>query len=36
MERWIRARFLPGIPLGADGRRVTAGGERFALSRTGP
>lgn len=33
MEKWIRARFLPGIPLGADGRRVTAGKEHIALSR---
>ena len=33
MERWIRARFLPGIPLGKDGRRVTAGREHIALSR---
>ena len=33
MEKWIRARFLPGIPLGKDGRRVTAGKEHIALSR---
>ena len=33
MEKWIRARYLPGIPLGADGRRVTAGKEHIALSR---
>nr|AHF26140.1 beta-glucosidase Bgl3C [uncultured bacterium Contigcl_1771] len=33
MERWIRARHLPGIPLGRDGRRVTAGDEHIALSR---
>ena len=33
MERWIRARHLPGIPLGRDGRRVTAGEEHIALSR---
>ena len=33
MERWIRARFLPGLPLGRDGRRVTAGKEHIALSR---
>lgn len=33
MEKWIRARFLPGIPLGTDGRRVTAGKEHIALSR---
>ena len=33
MERWIRPRFLPGLPLGEDGRRVTAGKEHIALSR---
>ena len=33
MEKWIRARFLPGIPLGKDGRRITAGPEHIALSR---
>ncbi len=33
MERWVRARHLPGIPLGRDGRRITAGGEHIALSR---
>ena len=33
MEKWIRARYLPGIPLGKDGRRVTAGKEHIALSR---
>ena len=33
MERWIRARFQPGLPLGRDGRRVTAGKEHIALSR---
>ena len=33
MERWIRARFLPGIPLGKDGKRITAGREHIALSR---
>ena len=33
MERWIRARYLPGLPLGKDGRRVTAGKEHIALSR---
>ena len=33
MERWIRARFLPGLPLGEDGRRITAGKEHIALSR---
>jgi len=33
MEKWIRARHLPGLPLGKDGRRVTAGKEHIALSR---
>lgn len=33
MERWIRARFLPGLPIGKDGLRVTAGKEHIALSR---
>ena len=33
MEKWIRARFLPGLPLGTDGHRVTAGKEHIALSR---
>ena len=33
MEKWIRARYLPGLPLGKDGRRVTAGKEHIALSR---
>ena len=33
MEKWIRSRFLPGLPLGRDGRRVTAGKGGAALSR---
>ena len=33
MEKWIRARYLPGLPLGKDGKRVTAGKEHIALSR---
>ncbi|MBP5727184.1 MAG: hypothetical protein J6Y48_08945, partial [Clostridia bacterium] len=33
MQKWIRARYLPGIPLGKDGKRVTAGREHIALSR---
>ncbi len=33
MEKWIRARFLPGLPLGPDGKRVTAGKDHIALSR---
>ena len=34
MERWIRTRFLPGLPLGSDGRRITAGAEHIALSKS--
>ena len=34
MEKWIRARYLPGLPLGKDGKRVTAGKEHIALSRS--
>ena len=33
MEKWIRARFLPGTPLGKDGRRVTASPEHIELSK---
>ncbi len=33
MQKWIRAKYLPGLPLGRDGRRVTAGEEHIALSR---
>ena len=33
MERWIRAKYQPGLPLGRDGRRVTASAEHIALSR---
>ena len=33
MEKWLRARYLPGLPLGKDGRRITAGKEHIALSR---
>ena len=33
MEKWIRSRFLPGLPLGKDGRRVSAGEAHVALSR---
>ena len=33
MERWTRANYLPGIPLGRDGRRVTASPEHIAVSK---
>ena len=33
MNKWIRARYLPGIPLGKDGRRATAGREHIELSK---
>ena len=33
MSRWQRLRYLPSIPLGSDGRRVTASDEHKTLSR---
>lgn len=33
MKKWIRARYLPGIPLGKNGRRVTASKEHIELSK---
>ncbi len=33
MEHWIRARFTPNLPLGADGSRVTAGQEHIGISK---
>lgn len=33
MERWTRFFYQPGLPLGADGRRVTGSPEHIALSR---
>ncbi len=33
MEKWIRARCQPNLPLGGDGRYVTAGPEHVALSK---
>ncbi|MCI9487699.1 MAG: beta-glucosidase [Lachnospiraceae bacterium] len=33
MEKWIRARYQPNLPLGGDGRYVTAGPEHAALSK---
>ena len=33
MERWVRSRYTPGLPLGRDGKRVTAGAEHIALSK---
>ena len=33
MSRWQRLRYLPSLPLGSDGRRVTASDEHKALSR---
>ena len=32
MERWTRANYLPGLPLGPDGKRVTAGPKHIELS----
>ena len=33
MKKWTRANYLPGVPLGPDGRRVTAGPEHITLSK---
>ena len=33
MKKWIRARYLPGLPLGKDGRRVTASPAHIELSK---
>ena len=33
MEKWIRARYLPGTPLGKDGKRITASPENIGISR---
>lgn len=34
MERWARANYTPCLPMGADGRRVTACREHIELSRS--
>lgn len=33
MERWARAKYQPVLPLGEDGRRITAGREHITLSK---
>ena len=33
MKKWIRFRYLPGTPLGKDGKRVTASKEHIELSK---
>ena len=33
MEKWVRANYQPNLPLGEDGRRVTACAEHLALAR---
>ena len=33
MNKWIRPLYQPGLPLGTDGRRVTASPEHIALSK---
>ena len=33
MERWQRANYTPVLPLGRDGRRVTASPEHIAISK---
>lgn len=33
MERWARAKYQPALPMGADGRRITASEEHIRLSK---
>ena len=33
MEKWTRANYQPNLPLGGDGRKVTACAEHLALAR---
>ena len=33
MNRWVRANYLPGTPLGKNGRRATASKEHIELSK---
>ena len=33
MEKWSRINYLPNLPLGADGQRLTAGAEHIAVSK---
>lgn len=33
MERWARAKYQPALPMGADGRRITASKEHIRLSK---
>ena len=33
MEKWSRSNYTPNLPLGADGRRVTASAEHIAVSK---
>ena len=33
MEKWVRANYQPNLPLGEDGRRITACAEHLALAR---
>ena len=33
MKKWTRANYLPAVPLGLDGRRITAGPEHINLSK---
>ena len=33
MEKWVRANYQPNLPLGEDGRKVTACAEHLALAR---
>ena len=33
MEKWVRANYQPNLPLGEDGRKITACAEHLALAR---
>ena len=33
MNKWMRTQFQPGLPLGKDGRRVTASPEHIEISK---
>ena len=33
MDKWVRERFLPNLPLGEGGTRVTASKEHIRISR---
>ena len=33
MNKWSRLNYMPNLPLGADGQKVTAGAAHIALSK---